>query len=76
MKNMKTAVGASALLAAGLVGITAPAANASPRISADQLSASISHAVALEQQSPTTVGTHPAGRAAQVEVRNAFCSAE
>jgi len=77
MKHTKTAVGASALLAVGLVGIAAPAASASPRISsADQLRASISQAVALEQKSPTTVGTHPAGRAAQVEVRSAFCSAE
>jgi hypothetical protein len=79
MKHTRsTVVGATALLAAGLVGVAAPAADAQTQriTSAAQLQASIGQAVALEKLNPTTVAPHPAGRASQVEVRTAFCSAD
>lgn len=74
-----TVAGASALLAAGLVGVTAPAAEAAPaRItSAQQLQASIAHAVALEKQSKVVIACCPAGKASNaVHTHTAFCSAE
>jgi hypothetical protein len=80
----RTAAGAAALLAAGIVGIgSADAASAAtPQAKADritstsQLKSNIAQAVALEKAGSTAaIGTHPAGVAASVPDLKAACSA-